>query len=88
MSLDVLVLRSHGCASCGQVLNVLDDLKRTRFPDMSVQDVDIVERPELLAKFPILSSPGIVVNGKLVAHGFVTRKKLEQRIEDALEAGG
>lgn len=84
MTLDVLVLRASDCRHCGQVVGILERLKAEEFPDLQVSEASIVDHPELLDRFPIVASPGIVVNGKLVASGLVSEKKLRQRLLDAV----
>ena len=33
--------------------------------DITLEEVDITQKPELLQKYPIMSSPGIVIDGQL-----------------------
>lgn len=86
MTLNVLVLRASDCRHCGQVVGILQRLRASEFPEIEVQEASIVDHPELLEQYPIVASPGIVVNGKLVASGLVSEKVLRQRLLDA--AGG
>lgn len=83
MTLDVLVLRASDCRHCGQVVGILQKLRAGEFPELQVQEANIVDHPELLERYPLVASPGIVVNGKLVASGLVSEKILRQRLLDA-----
>lgn len=68
------VLTTPGCSGCSVVEKRLDELGI----DYSV--IDVTENPEYLEKYPILSAPAIVIDGKLEYTGAPSKKELEKRL--------
>lgn len=68
--MNVIVITMNGCSHCGHALKDLEELK-TDFPAMIIRTVDIIsdEGQNLIAEHGILSSPGVLINGKLAFYG-------------------
>ena len=66
--IEVLFLTVPNCAQCAKAKKVIDKVQPD-FPDMKVTYIDVTEQPEILQKYHIMSSPGVVVNGRLEYSG-------------------
>ena len=66
----VTVITMQGCAHCGQVLKALHELE-PEFPSMKIEEIDITsdEGQKLVTKHGIMSSPGVLIEGKLAFFG-------------------
>jgi len=76
---NVLVLSTPGCPHCRRALEILEGLKREK-KDLRVEHVIVTEKPEVLKKYPIMASPGIVIDGKLVSQGGVNERQLRKAL--------
>lgn len=56
------------CVQCAKAKKVIEKVQ-PEFPDMRVEYIDVTEQPEILQKYHVMSSPGIVVNGRLEFSG-------------------
>ena len=72
----VMVLTTPGCGGCAQVEAMLDSM------GVKYEIVDITKNPDVLKKYPIMTAPGIVIDGKLVFSGVPSRKELEDALKD------
>ncbi|OGC13507.1 glutaredoxin [candidate division WOR-1 bacterium RIFCSPHIGHO2_02_FULL_53_26] len=77
---EIKILTTPGCAACAAVERVLEKIK-PEYPDLKIEIVDLTERPEYLERYPILSAPGVVINGKLEFVGGATEKDLREKLE-------
>lgn len=66
----VLVLSSPGCAGCSYLEEMLRSL------DVPYRVVDITRSPEYLEMYPVMTAPGLVVDGRLVHCGVPTKDHL------------
>lgn len=71
----VLVLSSPGCRGCGTLEEMLREL------GVPYREVDVTVHPEYLARHPVMTAPGLVVDGRLVHCGVPTRAHLERLLE-------
>lgn len=70
----VQILTTPGCSSCKAVEKMLDEMK------IKYVVVDIIKNPDILKKYPVMTAPGIVINGKLEFAGVPSRKDLEKKL--------
>ncbi|MBI2652049.1 thioredoxin family protein [Candidatus Woesearchaeota archaeon] len=56
---EVQILTTPGCSGCATVEKMLDKIK------VKYAVIDVTKNPKILEKYPIMSAPGIVINGKL-----------------------
>lgn len=70
----VQILTTPGCGGCAVVKAMLDKLK------VKYSVIDITKKPEILKKYPIMSAPGIVINGKLEFNGVPSEKELKEKL--------
>ena len=81
--LKVTLIRPDGCAHCEAVKATLEELK-SEYPDITVENVDMLtpEGQEMVKKYGILSSPGILVNDEFFAFGGATKEQFKEKFEE------
>lgn len=62
--IEVLFLTVPDCVQCAKAKKVIEKVQPD-FPELRVEYIDVTQRPEILQTYPVMSSPGIVVNGRL-----------------------
>ena len=79
----VTLIRPEGCAHCKEVKATLEELK-SEFPDLTVEDIDMLtsEGQELVKRYGILSSPGILVNDEFFTFGGATKEQFRKKFEE------
>jgi len=70
----VQILTTPGCTGCAKVEEMLDELK------VKYEVIDVTKKPKVLEKYPIMSAPGIVINGKLEFSGVPSLKELKKKL--------
>jgi small redox-active disulfide protein 2 len=78
-----IIILGPGCANCKK----LEQIAKGAVAGLNLQDVTFekVSNYDEIMKYPILSTPGLVINGKLVSSGRVpTRGEVESWITAAL----
>ncbi len=73
----VQILTTPDCAGCAVVERMLDR------NGIKYQVIDVARNPGVLKKYPIMSAPGIVINGKLEFMGVPDEKELLERLKPA-----
>ena len=78
----VTLIRPPGCAHCAAVKATLEKMKAD-YPELVIEEVDMTapEGQELVQKYHILSSPGILINDGFFAMGGATEKQLREKFE-------
>ncbi|MBI3289979.1 thioredoxin family protein [Candidatus Microgenomates bacterium] len=78
----VTLVRPEGCAHCVQVKGTLEKLKKD-YPDLAVEDIDMLSSngQELVQKYKIMASPGILINNEFFASGGATEEQLRKKFE-------
>lgn len=79
----VTLIRPDGCSHCKAVKVTLEDMK-SDYPDITIEDVDMLtpEGQEMVKKYGILSSPGILVNDEFFAFGGATEDQFRKKFEE------
>ena len=72
--MNVQILVTPHCSGCVKVEKMLDDMK------VKYEVIDITKKPEILQKYPIMSAPGIVINGKLEFIGVPKENDLKKKV--------
>lgn len=70
----VKILTTPDCAGCAVVKKMLDELK------VKYEVIDVTKKPEVLKKWPIMTAPGIVINGKLEFSGVPKKEDLKKKL--------
>ena len=75
-----------GCARCQSLEKTVKDVVASLKLDIKVEEVKDMKQ---IMQYPILMTPGLVINGKVVMSGKVPSKaEVERYIRDALKEGG
>lgn len=76
----VEVLEVPGCACCAAVKKILEKLK-DEF-NLKIKVWDLAKHPELVQKYQLLASPGIVINAKLELTGEVNESEIRAKLRE------
>lgn len=78
----VQFLTMPGCHNCKAAKKILDEIMPD-FPKVEVEEIDMTTPAgqELVQKYSVMASPGIVINGELFSTGGVDKKKLIERLK-------
>jgi len=79
-----ILTTSLGCAKCERALDIIHDITKKYKGKIRVVETDIVKNPEKLIKFGVMSTPAIIINGKLVFEGTPNKEALKKKIEEVL----
>ena len=77
---NVQILKTPGCSSCAQATVLIKKIKAEEKLKFKIEELDITEHPELLQKYQIMTSPGIVIDGKLEFTGKPSENKLKEKL--------
>lgn len=77
----VELLTMPGCGHCASAKETVKRIK-SDFPEMVVEVIDISEHPDVAQRYMLMSTPGIVINGKLEFTGGVTEVALRKRLNE------
>jgi glutaredoxin len=71
-----------GCHSCAEVKKIIEEIKPD-FPDLEVEEIDMItpEGQQMVQKYGIMSSPGIIIDGELFSTGGVNKEKLIEKLK-------
>jgi len=80
--IQVRVLSTPACGECAKAKKVLEELK-PQYPELQVQEIDMAtpEGQEIISKYMIMSSPGIIINGELFSTGALDKQKLIEKLD-------
>ena len=76
----VQVIKTPGCSSCAKATKLLRKIKEDEKLDFRIEELDITQHPDLLQKYQIMTSPGIIIDGKLEFAGIPGEKKLKEKL--------
>jgi len=75
-----------GCAKCQSLEKTVKEVITTLKLDIEVEEIKDMQK---IMQYPILMTPGLVINGKVVMSGKVPSKpEVERYIRDALKEEG
>jgi small redox-active disulfide protein 2 len=73
--MDIKVLGT-GCANCRNTIALIEQVAKSRSVDFTLQKVEELRD---IAAYGVMSTPGVVIDGKVVhAGGVPSREKIEQ----------
>jgi len=84
---DVQVLSTPGCAGCDQIKELITDVLAS-FPDLSWEEIDLTEQPEVAGRYSLMSVPAIVIGGELTFARIPTRDALADAVRAYTERNG
>ena len=77
----VLILDAPGCSSCKYAEELIARIKTEEKLQFQIEVKDIIVHPEILQKYQVMSSPGIVIDGKLMFVGKPSEKDLREALK-------
>ncbi|KKU34858.1 MAG: Glutaredoxin 2 (Modular protein) [Candidatus Azambacteria bacterium GW2011_GWB1_46_27] len=79
----IIELSTPGCVHCAEAKKILEEKIRPNFPDVEIEYIDMLTEKgmEMVQKYGIMSSPGIIINGELFASGGLSEQKLVEKIK-------
>ena len=80
--INLTLVTKEGCVHCAQTKEILKKVG-PEYSELEVKEVDMTtpEGQELIGKYGIMSSPGIIINDELFAMGGTTEKELLEKLE-------
>ena len=79
-----ILTTSLGCSKCERAMQIIKEVVKNYKGKIKVIETDIVKNPNKLIKFGVMSTPAIIINGKLVFEGAPNKEALKKKIEEAL----
>jgi len=72
-----------GCHNCAAAKKIFDEIMPEFKDKVEVKEIDIAspEGQELVQKYSIMASPGIVIDGELFSTGGVSKEKLIEKLK-------
>jgi glutaredoxin len=79
----VTLIRPDGCTHCVAVKETLEKMK-SDYPDITIEEIDMVtpKGQEMVKKYGILSSPGILINDEFFTFGGATEEQFREKFEE------
>ena len=71
------LLTMSGCHTCAEDKKTIEEIQ-PEFPDLEIEEVDITtpEGQEMVQKYSIISSPGIIIDAELLSTGDVNKENI------------
>lgn len=72
----------EGCVHCDAARKIFEELKST-YPEMKVEEINATtpEGTELVSRFSIFASPGIIINDELFSTGGLNRDEFIKKLD-------
>lgn len=80
--IEIQILTTPGCTNCEAAKKVLESVVKEvcQEKEIRIEEIDLVDHPDIAVKHKIMSAPGIVINGKLEFLGVPKRHLLMDKI--------
>lgn len=80
--ISIQLVSTPGCTHCEEVRKVLNEVK-PQYPDMQILELDATNPDglELVTKYGILASPGVIINGELFATGGINKDSFIKKLQ-------
>ena len=83
--IEIEILTSNlGCSKCDLAMEIIKKVTSKYEGKIKVIKTDIIKHPEKLTKYSVLTTPSVVINGKLAFEGTPNEKELDEKIKRAL----
>ncbi len=79
----IIFLTMVGCHNCEAAKKIFDEVMPDFKDRVEVEEVDItsLEGQELVGKYSVFASPGIIINDELFSTGGVDKEKLIEKLQ-------
>ncbi len=80
-------LTMPGCHNCEEAKKIFDEIMPEFEGKVEIAEIDMTtpEGQELVQKYSVLASPGIIINGELFSTGGVNKSKLVEKLKSITE---
>ncbi len=80
--INIQLVASPGCTHCAEVRRVLEEVK-PKYPAMQIEEIDATTEKgmELVVKYTIMASPGVILNGELFSTGGINRESFVKKLD-------
>ena len=77
------ILSSPGCYHCAEFKKYWESIK-DKFPEVEINEIDLIsdKGQEMVQKYMIMASPGVIINGELFSTGGVNKEKFEEKLKE------
>lgn len=74
---------SPSCVECERAQKIFAEL-RPQYPQMQIEEIDVVtpKGMELVQKYGIMASPGIIINNKLFSTGALNKEDFVKKLNE------
>lgn len=71
-----------GCHTCVEVMKIIKEIQ-PQFPDLEIEEIDATtdRGQELLQKYRIMSSPGVIINDEMFSMGMIKKEDLVKKLQ-------
>lgn len=77
---ELQLLTTFDCPHCSKCKELIEKIKND-FPKLKIKVMNILEHPELVEKYKIISVPAIVIDEKLEFVGIPSKEELKKKLE-------
>tara|TARA_B100000508_G_scaffold136668_1_gene130048 strand:- start:63367 stop:63624 length:258 start_codon:yes stop_codon:yes gene_type:complete len=79
----IIFLTMVGCHNCAEAKKIFEEVLPEFEGKVTVTEVDIAspEGQELVQKYSVMASPGIIINDELFSTGGVSKDKLVEKLQ-------
>ena len=76
-------LSTAGCSHCASAKKILEEEIKPNFPNVEIEYIDMLSEKgqEMVVKYGVMSSPGIIINNELFSVGGLGKDKLVEKIK-------
>jgi glutaredoxin len=80
----IIEVSTPGCVHCAEAKKYIDEEIRPKFPEAEIENVSVLDPrgQELVSKYMIFASPGIIVNDELFSTGGIDKSKFLNKITE------
>jgi glutaredoxin len=88
MEVKVQELSTPGCSHCAEAKDFLEHEFKPKYPQVKVEYVSVMDPAgqELVSKYMIFASPGIIINDELFATGGLDKDKFINKVNELLKS--
>lgn len=83
--IEIILIAAPHCGACAVVKKNLEELKPEFELNIKEIPATTLEGQELIAKYGIMASPGIIINNEFFAMGGATKKELRNKFEEIIK---
>ena len=80
----IQLVKTPHCAVCARVRKMIDAEVKPLFPDLEVEEFDAItpQGQEMVLKYGIMTSPGVIINGELFSMGGADKEALIKKLKE------